>query len=281
MRWWRPALGVAIVLAIGVWDVGIPGKQARPDRQGATPSESATSALGLPQPKGAPEFSATFTGSRLDTSVWATCYPWMDMPTGCRNFGNHEYEWYLPSQAQVYGGALHLVAQHTPTDGRTADGRPKEYECRSGMVTSYPGLRFKYGYIQIVARIPTNPGLWPALWLAAADLHWPPEMDISESWGGRGGTSFYTAEYFHPVGAKQVKAVVPPQLAFGWHAFALSWTKTQMTWFLDGRAFLTVHQRIPHQKMYFIADLAEFKVPTSTVQCEGSLLIRSVKVWKN
>ena len=110
-----------------------------------------------------PAFTADFSGSRLNTSVWATCYPWMDTPSGCTNFGNTEYEWYLPGQDQVSGGVLHLVAQRTPTPGMTADGTPKAYSCRSGMVTTYPGFRFQYGYVQVVAQIPNGPGLWPAL----------------------------------------------------------------------------------------------------------------------
>ena len=289
MRGWKPALGVAIVLTIGFWDVGIPGQQAQPARSGITSSpaprvRAAASPGGIP-PTAPPEFSATFAGSRLSTSVWATCYPWMDLPSGCRNFGNREYEWYLPSQDQVSGGVLHLVALRSGTAGKAADGSPREYACRSGMVTTYPGFRFRYGYLQVVARIPASPGLWPALWLAAADLHWPPEIDILEGWGPETRKPLnpnpYTAAYFHPVGAKYVKAVIPSNLAIGWHTFGLSWTRNKLIWLLDGKVVLTVRKRVPHQKMYFIADLAESLYPAHANQCNGSLLIRSVKVWKN
>jgi hypothetical protein len=33
--------------------------------------------------------------------------------------------------------------------------------------------------------------------------------------------------------------------------------------------------------MYFIADLAEAEYPKTTAECSGTMLIRSVKVWKN
>jgi beta-glucanase (GH16 family) len=282
MRWWRPALGVVIVLAIGIWDVGLPGKHAPRTRPGAASVAAASSGTvaatanpGVMHPAGAPEFSATFTGSRLNTSIWATCYPTMDLRTGCRNFGNPEYEWYLPSQDRVYGGVLHLIARRTPTAGKTPNGSPEQYACRSGMVTTYPRLRFMYGYLQVVARIPAASGLWPALWLAAADLKWPPEMDMLESWG----PTPWAAAFFHPVGARPIERRISPKLAAGWHTFALSWTRRTLRWLVDGKVILTVRQRIPHQRMYFIANLAEFR-QASPGRCDGSLLIRSVKLWK-
>src|ERR1700722_5312871 len=101
-------------------------------------------------------------------------YPGMDVATGCTNFGNaDEQEWYLPSQDQVSGGVLHLVAQPIPTRGTNSAGAAKTYECRSGMVTTMPGFSFEYGVVQVVAQIPSTAGLWPALWLLATDEVWP------------------------------------------------------------------------------------------------------------
>ena len=144
-----------------------------------------------------PAFVADFSGSELRTSVWSTCYPWQEQPSGCTNFGNPEYEWYLPSQVRQSGGILHLVAQHVPTQGQTADGGAKQYSCRSGMVTTYPGFRFEYGYVQVVVRLPDGPGLWPAFWLLASDLKWPPEIDIFEHWSNID----YVRVGLHPPGA--------------------------------------------------------------------------------
>ena len=152
-------------------------------------------------PQGEPVFSTTFTGKRLDTSVWSTCYPEftgvMGARGGCRNFGNpEETEWYLPSQDKVFGGVLHLVAQRLPTEGTASlNGTPKQYDCRSGMITSFPSLKFKYGFIQVVAKVPHAPALWPALWSAAANEAYPPEIDMVESWG----VNKLTASYLHPL----------------------------------------------------------------------------------
>jgi beta-glucanase (GH16 family) len=281
---------VAIVLGASLWFLGTAGHRA-------SPAALATTAVAPSQPArhaarpGAPdagsgqdspgaghslEFDASFPGSRLNTSLWSTCYPWMDRRSGCTNFGNPEYQWYLPSQDRVSGGVLRLVAKRSPTAGRTRHGAAAEYGCRSGMITTYPSLRFKYGYIQVVARIPASPGLWPALWLAAANFRWPPEIDMMEKWG----TTDDFSVFFHPAGTDHVPAM-RSRLSPGWHAFSLSWTKSHLAWYVDGRKILTVRQRIPHQRMYFIADLAEAEYPKTTAECSGTMLIRSVKVWKN
>jgi beta-glucanase (GH16 family) len=292
---WRLVGGVLIVLAIGVWDVGLPGHPASssispkaPTSASPSPSDSrpvVADVAGVIHPRGAPEFDATFTGSHLDTSVWDTCYPWLDQG-GCTNFGNRdsELEWYVPSQDQVYGGLLHLAAKQEPITGKTSTGARKVYACRSGMVTSDRSFRFEYGYIQVVAKIPLTAGLWTGLWLDPASFGWPPEMDILESWGGPFPSAGSYYHYRMKAGLRTYRAQISPAKLSGWHTFALSWTRTQMTWLMDGKVTLTVRRNIPHQKMFFIANLAEsvgkYQRNVAFGDCDGALLIRSVTVWR-
>jgi beta-glucanase (GH16 family) len=298
MRGLKVAFGLLIVAALVIWDTGLHGHHTSTSGTAAPASTTGTAApasrsssptpnpiaspaiSGVIQPEGKPEFAASFTGSKLDTSVWDTCYPWLSQ-SGCKNFGNfEESEWYLPSQVYVSDGLLHLRAQRKVTEGTvTAGGAPKQYDCRSGMVTSYPGFTFKYGYVQIVAWIPSSPGLWPALWLDPANFSWPPEMDIVESWGH----GAYAGSFFHfgrHGRGRNREVYSPPSRVAGWHIFALSWTKTQMTWLVDGKVTMTVRKNVPDQKMMIIADLASYKPIGGANQCNGLLLIRSVDVWK-
>ncbi len=46
-------------------------------------------------PAAASGFNAAFSGNQLDTSKWATCYPWAAGP-GCTNATTKELEWYTP-----------------------------------------------------------------------------------------------------------------------------------------------------------------------------------------
>lgn len=291
VKWVALTLGVVAALAIAIWRAAPTSTNSSADRSAAVAPPGVVVPVvpdvpGVLHPSTNPDFSATFAGSSLNTSIWATCYPWFQS-TGCTNFGNprKELEWYLPTQVHVSGGLLRLVAQREATAGQSASGAAKTYACRSGIVTTYPGYQFQYGYIQIVARIPTGAGLWPALWLAAADQNWPPEMDILEAWGSPRFSASATLHYATPTGSSQVQGnITPAARAAGWHTFGLSWTSSQLTWVLDGRAILTVRQHVPHQKMYFIADLAESISAANPAvtpgECNGSLLIRSVKVWK-
>ena len=146
------------------------------------------------------------------------------------------------------------------------------------MVTTYAGFRFEYGYVKVLAHLPSDAGLWPALWLAASDLHWPPEIDILEHWGANMNR---TGVYLHPVGLPQLAAHVNmPTISSGWHTFAVLWSPSVVTWYIDGRQALTTRIGVPHQSMYFIANLAEASKPRSGWGCEGVMGIRSVQVWQ-
>jgi beta-glucanase (GH16 family) len=220
------------------------------------------------------EFNSNFTGNELDKSIWGTCYPWA--PNGCTNFGNdNEKEWYQASQVQMKNGILHLIAQRAPTSGYNERGAQKEYACRSGMVTTDPGFHFMYGYVQVIARIPYGAGLWAALWLAAANRKWPPEIDILEHWASDADAKVYV----HPkVGTWHGGAVNTPDISKGWHTFTLYWTKSRLAWDIDGRQVLTTTKGIPQQSMYLIANVADTNSRPGT--CSGTMLIKSVKVWQ-
>jgi beta-glucanase (GH16 family) len=244
--------------------------------EGQTGKSGAVPKAFTPPKSWALKFDATFKGSKLNTKVWGTCYPWV-ATGGCTNFGNTsdvEQEWYLASQDQVSGGALHLVAKREPTAGLNKQGKPKEYACRSGMVTTYPSLRFEYGYVQVTAKVAFGKGLWTAFWLAAANQQWPPEVDIFEHWD----TQAFGKVYLHPVtGPRQGGSASMPHLSTGYHTFGLDWTKTGLTWYYDGTKVFSTKTGVPHQAMYLITNLAVDNA--SPGGCTGSVLIKQVKVW--
>ncbi|MBO0826111.1 MAG: family 16 glycosylhydrolase, partial [Actinobacteria bacterium] len=88
----------------------------------------------------------------------------------------------------------------------------------------------------MVAKVPTATGLWSGLWLAAANLKWPPEIDVLERWGPPRDTA---AVFFHPVGTKftgvHFSSGFGAQLATGWHTYSVNWTEQQITWYVDNR----------------------------------------------
>lgn len=273
-------VAAALAVCAGIFAVNYAWPSTTPPHPPATfpATPAATATHGFTPPKDwTVKFASNFQGSQLDTSAWGTCYPWAG-PEGCTNFGNSkdkELEWYQSGQVQVSGGELHLVAQNEPTSGLNKQGGPEEYACRSGMVTTFPSLQFQYGYVQVTAMIPFSKGLWPGIWLAAANEKWPPEVDILEHWASKTDAGMY----LHPSsGKKQGGHVLLPNLGKGWHTFGLYWAKNSLVWYYDGQQILAASTDVPQQPMYLIANLADDVAGAGT--CSGTMRIKSVKVWQ-
>jgi beta-glucanase (GH16 family) len=199
-------------------------------------------------------FSDDFAGPTLDTDRWDTCYPWADKATGCTNYGNPELEWNLPSQVQLSNHTLHLVTDRAPTPGRTRRGSLHTYDFRSGMITTYRSLAFKYGYVSVEARPPVGDGLWSALWLLPTSLKWPPEIDIAAIFGNDTRTVHVT---YHPVrGAQHIRNPKLEDQSTGLHTYAVDWEPRSITWSIDGKQVYRYRGPTPHQRMYFLAGLA-------------------------
>lgn len=225
-------------------------------------------------------FEDDFGGANLDRSKWGTCYPWFKT-TGCTNHGNPELEWYLPEQVSVNGGALHLTARRSPIEGFDAQGRPKEFAYRSGMVTTAGQFEFTYGRVEFQARAPRGRGLWPALWLLPADGSSPPEIDIMEAYGedvwqvllSYHGTRTYTAQ----------RIAFVNNISSGWHSYALDWRPDSLIWYVDDRRVFTVDHSIPHKPMYLIANLAVSgsppHEPDATTPGTAQFDVARVRVW--
>jgi beta-glucanase (GH16 family) len=229
-------------------------------------------------------FDPSFSGSTLDTGTWATCYDASDGSAGCTNNPSTENEWYLPSQVSVSGGTLNLTATQETTQGTSSTGAAETYDCRSGMVTSAPSFSFTYGLIQVTAKLPYGPGLWPALWLEPANGDWPPELDIMEHWYSEQDYKVYD-HFTNATDYLGGPVTTPVNLSAGFNTFSLLWTSSQVTWYLDGTQVYTTTAHVPQQAMYFIANVADRNPTDGTTAlvsggCTGTMQISSVKVYE-
>lgn len=251
----------------------------------ATQSAAASSVLSVPAGWKL-TFDPGFSGSSLDTGTWATCYDTASDPSaGCTNNPTVEKEWYLPSQVSVSGGTLNLTAKQETTQGTSSSGAPETYSCRSGMVTSEPGFNFTYGLIQVTARLPYGPGLWPALWLEPSNGDWPPELDIMEHWYSEQDYKVYD-HFENATDYLGGPVSTPVNLSAGFNTFSLLWTQSRVTWYLNGVQVYTTTDHVPQQAMYFIANLADRNpdgdnsTSLESGSCTGTMEISSVKVWQ-
>lgn len=226
-----------------------------------------------------PAFDDDFSTGRLDPGRWTTCYPWWPDPArGCTNQGNHELEWYLPSQVTVSGGMLHLTATQQPIT-QTLDGRQVAFPYRSGMVATARHFAFEYGRVAIRARAPAGAGLWPTLWLLPASQRWPPEIDLMEAYGNFPHLTFLT--YHRAVGDAPQKYM--PLDITAWHDYELDWSPDALRWYIDGSLQFTVTGGVPNVPMYVVANLAVSGDPRHTTDAStpssASFDISRVRVW--
>ena len=91
-----------------------------------------------------------FDGDALDTTIWN-----IDEGNGCPDlcsWGNNELQTYSADNIEVSGGTLKLWGQEE------ADG-----SYTSARINSQGKFDFRYGRIEVGARIPSGQGIWPAI----------------------------------------------------------------------------------------------------------------------
>jgi beta-glucanase (GH16 family) len=210
-------------------------------------------------------FGDEFNGIALDPTKWSSCYWWVS-GSGCTNTGNAELEWYTPANVIEGDGTLKLRAQKQTTlapDGKT-------YEYTSGMISSGrdsnllstpPKFQFKYGYMEMRAKLPRGTGLWPAFWTLPSSHGWPPEIDVMEGRGDR-PTDVNVGVYNKDATGKTVHGSVwvtgLADYTADFHTFAVDWEPTFLSYYIDGveRIRVTDPARIPTEPMYVLANLA-------------------------
>jgi beta-glucanase (GH16 family) len=242
--------------------------EAMTPRAHTTRASTISTANGPNGPKGAWQlvFSDHFSGLTLNKAKWSTCYYF-----GCTDAGNNELEWYQASQVKVHDGTVSL----TVVPSRIHD---KKYV--SGMLSSHGKFSFRYGYAQIVAKLPRGLGLWSAFWTAPEIGAWPPEIDIMENWAQSHSVSFYV--HFDVANHFDSANVYLPTASSAFHTYGVDWEPGSLSWYVDG--FLVSHLAVSiTQPAYLVADLAvNGKLPPdSAVRFPQSLVIRSIEVWQH
>ena len=187
---------------------------------------------------------ATYPGMRL---VWGDEFDgnflnqeWWTYELGAGGWGNNELQTYtnLPANSFVNGGKLSIVAINNYgnyTSARLVTKAKKE---------------FKYGRIDIRAKMPYGLGIWPALWMLGANINqvsWPGcgEIDIMEFLGHEVWKVYGTAHYND--GGHQYKGgnfSLPTGQGFNdkFHVFTILWQENSIIWYVDYQKFYEVTQ---------------------------------------
>ncbi len=192
-----------------------------------------------------------FDNNALDGNTWKH-----DTGDGCPNvcgWGNNESIWYQSQNATVSDGFLTIEAREESAGG---------YDYTSSRIKTQGTQSFKYGRIDIRAKLPYSKGLWPALWMLGEDINtvgWPAcgEIDIMELIGGTNndGVSHGTGHWDSSGHNYQGGSYYLSNGIFAdeFHVFSIVWTSNQIQWFVDDNLYYTLDTST--------ADKTEFQNP--------------------
>lgn len=102
---------------------------------------------------------------------------------------NHELQWYQEDNARCENGLLVIEAREEKRSNpwyRVGSGdwrfSRENIEYTSASITTRGKYSFRYGRLEVRARIPGGKGAWPAIWTLGDKMEWPScgEIDIME-----------------------------------------------------------------------------------------------------
>lgn len=223
----------------------------------------------------------TFCGNKLDETIWNICE--------YNRMANNEQQAYMRKNVQVVDNKLIITSLHENQMDR---------EYTSGKITTRGKFTFCKGRVEVVAKLPTAVGSWPAIWMMPDDMTggWPAcgEIDIMEHVGHKlneGFFSIHTKDFNHVKGTHLTRTINIPNLTNGFHTFAFDWNDNSLVWYVDDVEYFRVHkdqlkneENWPFYKKYHLiintaigGSFCEGKLNKEELPCE--FIIKSIKVY--
>jgi beta-glucanase (GH16 family) len=164
-----------------------------------------------------------------DSSKWA-------YDVGGNGWGNNELQYYTDNDtlnAIVENGLLKIVARKQIKENR---------KYTSARLLTKGRADFKYGKIDIRAKLPSGIGTWPAIWMLGKNIDeagWPKcgEIDIMEHVGYEKDSIFgtiHTEAYNHMKRTQKGKGILILNPYSQFHVFSIDWTPEKIDFSMDG-----------------------------------------------
>lgn len=198
------------------------------------------------------------THGRPDETIW-------NIEVAGHGFGNNEQQFYTdrPSNVSIKKGILSIVAQK------------EDYEHRhytSAKLTTRGKKHIQYGRIEVMAKLPTGKGTWPAIWFLGTNIDevgWPAcgEIDVMEHVGHNPEQihfSLHSRTNHHLIGNQPTLALKVPGILEGFHEYAVDWSKESFIFYIDKKEIVRFNKNdyLPKaewpfdQPFYLILNLA-------------------------
>ena len=174
-----------------------------------------------------------FDRDSLDLTKWSR-------EIGGHGWGNNELQFYTDSDSNSYveNGNLILKAQVVPQGIGSSKGL-RYYS--SARLRTYGKGDWKYGRIEVKAKVASGQGIWPAIWMLPTDWlfgGWPSsgEIDIMEHVGYDLGVvhgSVHTEAYNHKINTQRSSARKIANVDTEFHVYSIIWDKDKISFFID------------------------------------------------
>lgn len=205
-------------------------------------------------------WSDDFDGHTVDRSKWG-------YEVDCWGGGNNERQCYTddPRNASVKDGKLVITARKEHSTGPALPERMREDGKKVAVATKpFTSARlvtrekaaWRYGKIEIRAKLPQGQGIWSAIWMLPENDRYggwaaSGEIDILEAVnlgvsckdceGGRESTILGTLHFGGewPKNKLAGTEIEYPPVLDGYHTYAIIWRKGAFRWLVDGKVFAT------------------------------------------
>lgn len=183
-------------------------------------------------------WSDEFHGSEIDPSRW-NVYVGDGCPGLC-GFGNNELQYYSdrPENVKVENGKLIITALRD-------SHRTRDYS--SAKLLTQGIEDWKYGRIEVMAKLPSGRGTWPAIWMLPERNkygNWPRsgEIDIMEHVGFNPGMIYgtvHTQSFNHMRRTEKNDSILISDAAERFHLYTIEWSEDKIDWFVDDQLYHT------------------------------------------
>ena len=186
---------------------------------------------------------------------------------------NKEPQYYTtarPENSRVENGTLVLEARkenYPNAAWHPGSAEPQRSAYTSASLITLGKAGWKYGRIEVRAKVPRGAGAWPAIWLLGEDrgrVKWPfcGEIDILEYLGRDPSKVYGTVHYADAAGqyAHQGESPVVGDPAGDFHIYALNWYPDRLEFFYDSLRYFVFDGskggEIFRKKFYLLLNLA-------------------------
>ncbi len=208
-----------------------------------------------------------------------------DIGTGEWGWGNNEKEYYTNRKENVVieKGILKIKAIKEDYKGSAYT---------SAKLLTKEKFSFKYGKIEVRAKLSTGVGTWPAIWMLGNNIStagWPAcgEIDIMEHKGSEVNKIYSTLHYptrFGDNGDGNTINILNAHTAF--HVYSAEWSATEIKFYVDNvlfKTFVNTNTSPFHQNFYIILNLAmggNFAGPIDPAITNASMEVDYVRVYQ-